>query len=46
MLILGMIIIGRTIRFFGAPHLVIGVIYIAVGMALLLGSRTYIESND
>ncbi len=41
-LVLGMIILGRTIRFLGAPHFVVGVIYVAVGMALLLGSRTYL----
>ncbi len=43
MLVLLMIVIGRTIRFLGAPYLVVGVIYIAVGFALLLGSRTYLE---
>lgn len=42
LLILVMILIGRTIRFFGAPALVIGVIYAAVGFALALGSRSYL----
>ena len=42
LLILVMILIGRTIRFLGAPHLVIGVIYVAVGFALALGSRSYL----
>jgi hypothetical protein len=42
-LILGMILIGRVIRFLGAPHLVIGVIYVAVGLALALGSRAYLK---
>ncbi|MFQ5781300.1 MAG: hypothetical protein ACE5HN_11025 [Nitrospiria bacterium] len=41
-LILLMIAIGRTIRFLGAPHLIIGTVYIAVGFALVLGSRTYL----
>ncbi len=42
LLILAMILIGRTIRFLGAPHLVIGTIYVAVGFALALGSRSYL----
>ena len=45
MLVLGMIIIGKTIRFLGAPHFVVGAIYAAVGIALLLGSRVYIEER-
>lgn len=45
MLVLGMILIGRTIRFLGAPHFVIGAIYVAVGIALLLGSRVYLEKT-
>lgn len=44
MLILVMILIGRTIRFFGAPHFLIGVIYVAVGFALVLGSRAYLTA--
>lgn len=44
LLILVMILIGRTIRFFGAPALVIGVIYVAVGFALALGSRSYLAA--
>lgn len=44
LLILVMILIGRTIRFLGAPPLVIGVIYVAVGFALALGSRSYLAA--
>jgi hypothetical protein len=44
LLILVMILIGRTIRFLGAPSLVIGVIYVAVGFALALGSRSYLTT--
>ncbi len=43
MLVLLMIAIGRAIRFLGAPYLVVGVVYVAVGFALLLGSHTYLE---
>lgn len=42
-LILGMMLIGTIIRLLGAPHFVRGVIYVAVGFALLLGSRTYLS---
>jgi len=42
-MVLGMMILGRTIRALGAPHLIIGVIYVAVGCALLMGSRTYLS---
>ncbi len=45
LLILVMIVTGRTIRFFGAPPLVIGVIYVAVGFALALGSRAYLTGQ-
>jgi len=45
MLVLGMIVIGRTIRFLGAPHFIVGAIYVAVGIALLLGSRVYLNGN-
>ena len=45
MLVLGMIIIGKTIRFLGAPDFVVGAIYVAVGIALLLGSRVYLEER-
>ena len=41
-MVLGMILLGRTIRALGAPHLIIGVIYVAVGFALIMGCRTYI----
>ncbi len=46
MLVLGMIIIGRTIRFLGAPHFVVGAIYVAVGIALLLGSPVYLKPTQ
>ncbi len=42
-MVVGMIVLGRLIRAFGAPHLVVGVIYVAVGFALVLGSRAYLE---
>ncbi len=45
-MIAGMIVIGRTIRALGAPHLVIGVVYVAVGFALVLGSRTYLQGMN
>jgi hypothetical protein len=45
MLVLLMILIGRTLRALGAPLLLVGVIYLAVGLALLLGSRAYLESS-
>lgn len=44
MLVLLMIAIGRTIRFFGAPPMGVGVIYVAVGVALLIGSQVYLSS--
>jgi len=43
-LILLMIAIGRTIRFLGASPTIVGVIYVAVGLALLIGSRTYLSA--
>lgn len=42
-MIVGMIAIGRIIRALGAPHLIIGAVYVAVGFALILGCRTYLE---
>jgi len=42
LLILSMILLGRIIRFAGTPPVVIGGIYVAVGVALLLGSRCYL----
>jgi hypothetical protein len=45
LLILVMILTGRTIRFFGAPSVVIGTIYVAVGFALALGSRAYLTGH-
>lgn len=40
--VLVMILMGRTIRALGAPALVVGIIYVAVGFALALGSRSYL----
>lgn len=45
MLVLGMILLGKIIRLLGAPDFVRGAIYVAVGIALLLGSRTYLEER-
>ncbi len=45
MLVLGMIILGRTIRFLDAPHFIVGAIYVAVGIALLLGSYVYLSGR-
>jgi hypothetical protein len=45
MLVLGMIVIGRAIRALGAPHFVVGAIYVAVGIALLLGSCVYLTDH-
>ncbi|MEK7286563.1 MAG: hypothetical protein AAB035_04615 [Nitrospirota bacterium] len=44
-LVLGMILLGRFIRVMGAPHFVVGTIYMAVGIALLLGSRVYLKEQ-
>ena len=44
-MILGMMALGRIIRALGAPPIVIGTIYIAVGFALVLGSRHYLSSH-
>jgi len=43
-LVLLMILIGRGLRAVGLPLFFIGLIYVAVGLALLLGSRTYVRS--
>ncbi|MEK7703027.1 MAG: hypothetical protein AAB317_03605 [Nitrospirota bacterium] len=45
MLVLGMILLGRLIRALGAPHFIVGAIYLAVGIALLLGSRVYLKGK-
>ncbi len=42
-LVAGMMALGRITRSIGAPPLVVGVIYVAVGFALVLGSLTYLE---
>jgi len=41
-LIASMMLIGTVIRLLGAPYLVRGVIYVAVGFALVMGSRSYL----
>lgn len=45
-MILGMMTLGRIIRALGTPHYVIGTIYIAVGFALVLGSRNYLMHHQ
>lgn len=41
-MVAGMMTLGKIVRSVGIPPLVIGVIYVAVGFALVLGSRTYL----
>ena len=43
-LVLLMILIGRGLRAAGLPFFFVGLIYVAVGFALLLGSRTYLQN--
>ena len=45
-LVLGMILLGRLIRFAGAPAFIVGAIYVAVGVALLIGSTVYLEEKS
>jgi hypothetical protein len=45
LLVLLMIALGRIIRLGGAPPVVVGTIYVAVGVALLLGSTSYLGVN-
>lgn len=45
-MIVGMMTLGKAIRVLGIPPLVIGGIYVAVGFALVLGSRTYLLSHQ
>ncbi len=45
-MVVGMILLGRIIRAMGAPALVVGSIYVAVGIALIIGCRTYINSSQ
>ncbi len=40
-MVVGMMLLGKIVRSVGAPHLVIGVIYLAVGFALVLGAQAY-----
>ncbi len=42
-MVLGMMLLGRVIRALGAPHLIVGSIYVAVGFALILGCLNYIK---
>jgi hypothetical protein len=44
MLVLLMIALGRIIRLAGASPLIVGTIYVAVGMALLFGSTSYLRA--
>lgn len=44
-LVIGMITLGRLVRTFGPSPFVIGVIYITVGFALVLGARTYLAGH-
>ncbi len=44
-LVIGMIILGRLVRTFGPSPFVIGVIYVTVGFALVLGARTYLAGH-
>ena len=45
-LVLLMILIGRGLRAAGLPLFFVGVLYVAVGLALLLGSRTYLQPSQ
>jgi hypothetical protein len=44
-LIGGMMLIGLIIRMLGVPNLIRGVILVAVGLALALGSRAYLAGQ-
>ncbi len=44
-MVLGMIALGRLIRLGGAPSFIVGAIYVAVGVALLIGSRVYLQDQ-
>ena len=44
-LVLTMILLGRGLRIAGLPLFFAGVLYVAVGLALLLGSRTYLQHS-
>ena len=44
-LVLLMILLGRSIRFLGAPYWVSGFIYVAVGFGLALSSLIYISAR-
>jgi hypothetical protein len=44
-MVLGMILLGRLIRLGGASPVAVGAIYVAVGVALLIGSRVYLQDS-
>lgn len=46
MLVLGMMLIGTVIRLLGASYFIRGLIYVAVGFALALGSRAYLKGSS
>ncbi len=41
-MVVGMMTLGKLVRTFGPSPFVIGVIYVTVGFALVLGARTYL----
>ncbi len=43
LLVLLMILMGRAIRAAGTSPVIVGTLYVAVGLALSLGSRTYLQ---
>ncbi len=45
-LVIGMITLGKIVRTFGASPLIIGGVYVAIGVALVLGSRTYLTGHQ
>jgi len=45
-MVLGMMVLGRTIRALGTPHVVVGSIYVAVGFALILGCLNYVKASQ
>jgi hypothetical protein len=44
-MVLVMILLGRSIRWLGAPYWVSGFIYVAVGFGLALSSRVYLSAE-
>lgn len=45
-LVAGMITLGKIVRVYGSSPFVVGVIYITVGFALVLGARTYLIGHQ